>query len=201
MIATLMGAGLSAAAGLNAYIPLVLMGLVARFTDIVTLPESYRWIERPWVLGLALILLVTEIVLDKIPAVDSINDLIGTLVRPMTGGLVFSAAQAGAEVDASAWLQERPWISAIVGVGVAGAVHATKAVSRPVINVSTGGVGGPIVSTVEDASSFGLSLVALFLPLLVVVALILMAWVMWRVWRRVGRISAASTRATRDASP
>lgn len=200
MIATLMGAGLSAAAGLNAYIPFVLMGLVARFTDIVTLPDSYRWIESPWAIGLGVVLLLTEIVLDKIPAVDTINDLIGTVIRPMTGGLVFSAAQAGAAVDSSAWLQDNPWVSAVLGVGVAGAVHATKAISRPAINLSTGGVGGPIVSTVEDASSFGLSLVALFIPVLVVGALIVLAWVMWKIWRGVGRLRRPPTTTVRDAS-
>lgn len=200
MIATLMGAGLSAAAGLNAYIPFVLMGLVARFTDIVTLPDSYRWIESPWAIGLGVVLLLTEIVLDKIPAVDTINDLIGTVIRPMTGGLVFSAAQAGAAVDSSAWLQDNPWVSAVLGVGVAGAVHATKAISRPAINLSTGGVGGPIVSTVEDASSFGLSLVALFIPVLVVGALIVLAWVMWKIWRGVGRLRRPPTTTARDAS-
>ena len=187
MIAALMGTGLSAAAGLNAYIPFMLVGFVARFTDVITLPESYQWIESPWALALATLLLLAEIVLDKIPAVDTVNDFIGTLIRPATGGLVFAAAQVGADVDSSAWMQQHEWVGAILGVVVAGGVHTTKAVSRPAINVTTAGVGGPIVSTIEDASSFTLSLIALFLPVLVIGALILLGWGLWSMWKRVGR--------------
>lgn len=200
MIAALMGTGLSAAAGLNAYIPFVLVGFVARFTDIITLPESYLWIESPWALTVATLLLLTEIVLDKIPAVDTINDVVGTLIRPATGGLVFAAAQVGAEVDSSSWMQQHEWLGALIGVVVAGVVHGTKAISRPAINLSTAGVGGPIVSTIEDASSFTLSLIALFLPVLVIGALILLAWGLWTMWKRVGR-TRRRVRDTLDGRP
>lgn len=187
MIAALMGTGLSAAAGLNAYIPFLLVGLVARFTDVLTLPESYRWIESPWALALAAALLVVEIVLDKIPIVDTINDAIGTVIRPATGGLIFAATQAAEQVDNSPWMRDHPWVGIVGGVVVAGAVHVTKAISRPAINLTTGGVGGPIVSTVEDVSSVTLSLIALFVPVLVIGALILLVWGLIAMWGRVLR--------------
>lgn len=195
-----MGTGLSAAAGLNAYVPFVLVGLVARFTDVLTLPDGYGWIESPWAIAVASLLLLSEIVLDKIPAVDSINDIIGTAIRPATGGLVFAAAQAGASLDDSTWMQDHAWVGAVLGVAVAGVVHATKAVSRPVVNVSTGGVGGPIVSTAEDASSIGISLIALFAPVLVILVLVVIAWIVWRVWRRVARRRRRAAWAA-DAGP
>lgn len=187
MIAALMGTGLSAAAGLNAFIPFLLVGLTSRFTDVLELPGSYRWIENPWVLTAAGLLLFTEIVLDKIPVVDTINDAVGTVVRPATGGLIFAATQAAEQVDGSAWMQDHQWVGAAAGVVVAGIVHTTKAVSRPVINLSTAGTGGPIVSVAEDASSFSLSLIALFLPVLVIGALILLAWGLYAMWSRAVR--------------
>jgi hypothetical protein len=80
MLASLTGLGLSAAAGLNAYIPLLLVGVLARFTDVITLPEPYRWIQSDWALGVVSVLLVAELVLDKVAVVDHVNDLVQTLV-------------------------------------------------------------------------------------------------------------------------
>ena len=61
MFAALTGAGLSAAAGLNAYVPFLLVALIARFTDVITLPSSFDWIESPWAIGGATLLLLTEV--------------------------------------------------------------------------------------------------------------------------------------------
>ena len=52
MIEALTGMGLSAAAGLNAYIPFLVVALAARFTDVITLPTSLTWIESGWAIGI-----------------------------------------------------------------------------------------------------------------------------------------------------
>jgi Domain of unknown function (DUF4126) len=175
MLATLTGLGLSAAAGLNAYIPLLLVGLVARHTDVVTLPPDFAWIENEWVLGAVAVLLLAEVVLDKVAVVDHVNDAVQTFVRPAVGGVIFAATAAAQQVDASPWMRERPWVGWLAGVVVAGLVHAGKAGVRPVVNTTTLGVGTPVVSAAEDATSLGLTLIALFAPLLVVVGLLLIA--------------------------
>ena len=82
MIDMLSAFGLSAATGLNAYLPLLIVGLLARFTDLVTLKAPWDTLENPWVLGVLAVLLVIEMTVDKIPAVDSVNDVIQTVVRP-----------------------------------------------------------------------------------------------------------------------
>ncbi|MEV4891689.1 DUF4126 domain-containing protein [Nonomuraea sp. NPDC055795] len=187
MFATLTGLGLSTAAGLNAYIPLLVVGVLANFTDRVKLPDGYAWLSNWGVLAVIAVLLLAEVVLDKIPAVDSVNDMIQTAVRPASGGVVFSATSAAAELDSSTWLTENPWLSWVLGILVALAVHALKATARPVVNVGTGGVGAPVMSTVEDAGSLGVSLVAIFIPLLVIVLLIGLALLAWWVIRKVRR--------------
>ncbi|MGH3642868.1 MAG: DUF4126 domain-containing protein, partial [Mycobacterium sp.] len=58
------------------------LGLLARFTDVVNLPHGWSWMENGWVLTIVAVLLVVEVVADKIPALDSINDAIQTFVRP-----------------------------------------------------------------------------------------------------------------------
>ncbi|MEV6981919.1 DUF4126 domain-containing protein [Sphaerisporangium sp. NPDC051017] len=175
MLAALTGLGLSTAAGLNAYIPLLVVGLLANFTDAVRLPHDYAWLTNGWVLAVIAVLLLAEVVLDKVPVVDHVNDMIQTAVRPAAGGVVFSATQATSQIDHSAWMTQNPWVSWVIGIGVALAVHIMKASARPVVNVSTAGVGAPVVSTMEDAGSLGMSLVAVFFPALVIVALILLA--------------------------
>jgi hypothetical protein len=174
MLATLTGLGLSAAAGLNAYIPLLAVGLTARYTELLTLPAGYAWLENPWVLGVVAVLLVAELVLDKIAVVDHVNDAIQTVIRPAVGGVIFAATTAAERIDGSAWMRDHPWVPILLGVLVALIVHGTKATARPIVNASTAGVGTPVVSAVEDVTSLGLSLVAILAPVLVVVALALL---------------------------
>ncbi|AKU18763.1 DUF4126 domain-containing protein [Luteipulveratus mongoliensis] len=188
MFAALTGAGLSAAAGLNAYIPFLMVALVARFSDVITLPASFAWIESPWAIAGAAVLLVAEVILDKIPAIDSMNDLIGTAVRPTIGGVVFAATQSAEDLDKTTWMQDHPWVGAIGGVVIAGLVHTTKAAIRPAVNVSTAGIGAPVISGVEDVASIGLSISAVFLPILVIGAFVLMIWAVWALRRRLRRL-------------
>jgi hypothetical protein len=184
MLASLTGLGLSAAAGLNAYIPLLLVGVLARFTEVITLPEPYRWIQSGWALAVVSVLLVAEVVLDKVPVVDHVNDVVQTLVRPTVGGVIFAATTAASQADSSTWMQEHPWVGVLLGVAVAGVVHATKATARPLVNATTVGTGTPVVSAAEDAASLGMSLIAVFFPILVVLALLLVGWAAWGLVRR-----------------
>lgn len=199
MFAALTGLGLSTAAGLNAYIPLLLVGVLARLTDAVRLPSEYAWLSDAWVLAIIAVLLVAEFVLDKVPVVDHVNDMIQTAVRPAAGGVIFSATAAAAEVDNSAWMAEHPAVGWLLGIAVALAVHAIKATARPVVNATTAGAGAPVVSAVEDVGSLGMSLIAIFLPVLVVVALAVLAFAAWRLIRRARRFRAA--RRARAAAP
>ena len=197
MIAALTGMGLSAAAGLNAYIPFLVVALIARFSDVITLPASYAWIESWWAIGVGSVLLLAEVVLDKIPAVDTVNDAVQTFIRPSMGGLVFATTSAAEDLDRSTWMTQHPWVGVVLGVVVSGLVHSGKVAARPPINATTVGVGAPVVSTIEDGTSIGLSLVAVFIPVLVVVVLAGLAaflvwlWVRVRRWRR--RRTARST--------
>ena len=187
MIAALTGAGLSAAAGLNAYIPFLLVALVARFTDVITLPQSYAWIESWWAIGIGAVLLLAEVVLDKVPAVDSVNDAVQTFIRPSMGGLIFAATSAASDLDHSAWMTGHPFVGVVLGIVVSGLVHTGKMAARPAINAGTLGFGAPVVSTVEDGASFGISLVAVFLPVLVLVVLVALAWLLIWLWLKVRR--------------
>ncbi|CAN5363636.1 DUF4126 domain-containing protein [soil metagenome] len=185
MLAALTGTGLSAAAGLNAYIPFLILALTSRFTEVLNLPEQYAWIQSDWAIGAASVLLLSEMVLDKIAIVDHINDAFGTFIRPATGGLIFAATQAADDLEqGSSFMADNPWIGVVGGVVAAGIMHSGKALTRPLINGSTMGLGAPVASTAEDGAAIGLSLIAIFLPILVIFALLFLLWVVFAVWRR-----------------
>ena len=190
----LTGFGLATAAGLNAYIPLLALGMLSRFTDLVTLPHGWAWLENGWVMTIVAVLLVVEVVADKIPALDSINDAIQTFVRPTAGGIVFgsgTAAQTSAVTDPGAFAQSGQWIPVVIGVVTALAVSLTKSTVRPAANVATAGMAAPVLSTVEDFASVLLVFLAILVPVLVLVAVVALVWAVWRIMRRRRRKAAA----------
>ena len=192
----LTGFGLATAAGLNAYIPLLALGLLSRFTDLVTLPHGWAWLENGWVMTIVAALLVVEIVADKIPALDSINDAVQTFVRPTAGGIVFgsgTAAQTSAVADPGAFAQSGQWIPVAIGVVTALVVSLTKSTVRPAANVATAGMAAPVLSTVEDIASVGLVFLAILVPVLVLVAVLALVWAVLRIVRRRRRKAAAQS--------
>ena len=172
------GFGLATAAGLNAYIPMLLMGLLARFTSLISLPHGWTWLENGWVMGIVAVLLAVEIVADKIPALDSVNDAVQTFVRPASGGIVFgsgTAAQTAAVSDPAEFARTGQWVPVAIGVVTALVVHLTKTAVRPAANVATAGVAAPVLSTIEDFTSVSLSFIAIVIPALVVVVMVALA--------------------------
>lgn len=169
MLEFLVGSGLAAAAGLNAWMPLFLVGLADRLTDVVTLPAGWSWLSSDVALWITGILLLVEIIADKVPALDSVNDVIQTVIRPASGGIAFGAGASAETVrveDPSALFADVAWIPIVIGVVIALGIHLIKAAVRPVANVATAGLAAPVVSTAEDASSFMLVLLAVFAPIL-----------------------------------
>src|SRR3972149_3967702 len=84
--------GLSASAGLNAYLPLLIVAQLGRFTDSIPLPKPWDTWESWWVIGALLLLGAIEFFADKIPAINHINDVVQTFVRPTAGALLFAAS-------------------------------------------------------------------------------------------------------------
>jgi len=170
--------GLSASAGLNAYIPLLVIALVDRLTDgLIDLQGPWAWLSSWWTIGVLAVLLVVEVLADKIPAVDTANDIVQTVVRPTAGAILFAASTHAIHLH--------PVLAAICGVIVAGGVHAVKATGRPVLSVTTGGTANPIVSTVEDIISTVTSIIALVAPYLVLAFIVIVvSLIIWWVVRR-----------------
>ncbi|SFR32082.1 DUF4126 domain-containing protein [Microbacterium azadirachtae] len=175
MIEFVIGSSLAAAAGLNAWIPLFLLGLAARVLPAVALPAGWTWLSSDLALWIIGVLLVLEIVADKIPALDSLNDIVHSIIRPAAGGIAFGAgasAQTVAVDDPGTFFSTHTWIPIVAGVLIALAVHVVKATGRVAANTATAGIAAPALSTAEDVVSFILAVAAILVPLLAAALLV-----------------------------
>lgn len=182
--------GLSTSAGLNAYIPLLTVAVLSRFTSLVTLDAPWDALTSWWIIALLTVLLIVEILADKIPVVDTLNDGIQTFVRPTAGAIMFAATT-------QATINVHPVFAMACGVVLAGSVHAVKAGSRPVMSAATAGVADPVVSTIEDIIATVTSFLAVLFPYLLLIWIILLSVLIYLFIRRRRQQRAATLDATR----
>src|SRR5258706_7590590 len=138
-----MGCALPGRVGLGAFLPLFVAGLLARH-GYVDLGPSFEWMQGTPALVVFGSAVVFEILADKVPAVDHALDAVGVIIKPVAGTLV--AAALFTHVD--------PVLAAVLGLigggTIAATVHAGKGTTRFFSSVTTGGVGNPGLSPVED---------------------------------------------------
>src|SRR4051812_45237787 len=128
LIGTASAFGLSAATGLNASLPLLLVGLAARF-GLITLASPYDALgSTVALLGLGVVALV-EIAADKIPGVDTVVHVVQAPLTLAAGAIVFASQQSMIQ-DVS------PGLAIVVGVLSAGSVHTLRTLARPVVNLA-----------------------------------------------------------------
>ncbi len=179
--------GLSASAGLNAYIPLLTVALLGRFTNLIELSAPWDALTSWWIIGLLVVLCIIELFADSTPAINHINDIIQTIIRPTAGAILFaSSAKIVTEVH--------PVLALGLGLFIAGGVHAAKsAVFRPAVTATTGGTANVVVAVAEDAATTVVSILSIVLPVVIACILVLVtSWIIWRLWRK-ANIEARST--------
>jgi len=171
--------GLSASAGLNAYIPLLTVALLAKFTNLIHLQEPWNLMTSWWVIGVLLVLTIIEILADMFPGVNHVNDVVQSFIRPTAGAIVFAAASS--QVG-----DVNPLLGLIAGLLVSGGVHAVKSLAvRPVVNATTAGLGDVPVSIGEQATSTVVSILSVLIPVLVAIFLVfVIALILWWSKRR-----------------
>lgn len=177
MFELMTGLGLAMPAGLNAYIPLLAIALADRYTGLIQLAAPYDAVASPWAIVIVSILLGIEIVADKVPIIDHINDLVQSFIRPAAGAILVMASTDAVQTI-------NPVMAMILGLVVAGGVHTAKSTFRPVVTATTGGVGNPVVSATEDGAAICMSVIALVAPILIGVILIVLLTLTLMVLRR-----------------
>ena len=184
------GLGLSTAAGFNAYLPLLITGVLARTTDLITLDAPFDRLEEPAVLGVVAAVGIVDFIGDKVPVVDHVLHAIGLVVAPIAGA--FLALGVTSDTDLV------PAVALISGAVAAGATQGARTSVRPLSTVSTGGIGNPVLSLGEDGLSATLSFAAIIVPLvalvLVVGVVVLIVWAVARALRRRRSMGPATRR-------
>lgn len=177
MFELLTGLGLALPAGLNAYIPLLAVALADRYTGLIQFSEPYDLISQPWAIAIIAALLLVEVLADKIPLVDHVNDLIQSAIRPSAGAVLLMSSTSAVE-------SINPIVSMSLGLLVAGGVHTAKTSFRPIVTTTTGGMGNPIVSAAEDGLAIGITLIALVAPILIGLVVLALASFAVLIFRR-----------------
>ena len=182
ILPALLGVGLAAATGFRTFLPLLMLGLAAKFQVFgMQLADAMGWLDSTPALVALGIATVVELAADKIPAVDHFLSALGTVIRPIAG-----AVAAGA-----AFSQFDPMIAAIagliIGAPTALAFHAAQAGTRVVSTGTTLGLANPFISVGEDLASFFTALLAMLAPVLIPLVLAVMAFAPWSLWRFVRR--------------
>jgi hypothetical protein len=179
ILTLLLGVSLAASAGLNVFLPLLVLSVAGRFhIGEVTLGGSFAWLASDAALIALSVATIVEIVADKVPALDHVLHLVATVAKPVAGALAASAAMGGSMDVTTAAI-----VGLILGAPVAFGMHTVKSGTRLVSSSTTAGFANPIVSLIEDILSAVLSLIGVFVPLLVPLVLGVIVYSLWRVAR------------------
>jgi Domain of unknown function (DUF4126) len=162
------GLGLSSAAGFNAYLPMLAVGLLARYTNLLHLGPSFDLLTNPIVLLVLAVLALADLIGDKIPAVDHFLHTVGLLVHPIIGAVLAVATTQGSHVN--------PVLMAICGLIMAGGIHGVRTIVRPATNAATVGTSAPLVSMAEDAAAVTLTALAVWFPVIALFFVGLFVW-------------------------
>lgn len=182
--------GVAWASGINLYAAIAVLGLMGS-TGSIDLPPDLLILENPLVIAAAGLMYMVEFCADKVPGVDTGWDAIHTFIRIPAG----AALAAGAVGDVNVGVE---LAAMIVGGGLAGATHATKAGTRALINTSPEPFSNWTASILEDVAVIGGLWMALNHPVifigLLVAFIALMIWLLPKIWRGIKALAPAIAR-------
>lgn len=186
--------------GISMYFVAAVLGISGRVGWI----DGPGWLMQPWVIGVAVALFAVELVVDKVPWLDSTWDAVHTALRPTAGGVLFSTSGDGGD---ALWMF-------LTGAALALSSHLAKASLRALVNLSPEPVSNLVVSLSEDGLVAALMSLAVAYPRVALVVAVSLATVStvatvvllrtvrraWRGWRARRREQLVHRRARRVAT-
>lgn len=149
--------GLALSSGVNTYLPLFLVALIARYSQAVQISPRFEFLvsdQAIFVLGL---LTLCEILAEKFPVMDNLWDFLHTLLRPIAGGLA-----AGATISADE--PSQTVMAMLMGGTLAAAAHSAKSSIRLASTSKSLGAANPVLSLGEDAAVIIGTLLSVYAP-------------------------------------
>jgi hypothetical protein len=159
--------GLASAAGLNTTLPLLIVGLLARW-GLIQLAAPFDALAGDVTLVGLVFLAAIEIFGDKVAGLDSVIHAVQLPLAAAAGAILFAS-----QSSVVTWVS--PELAILIGLLTAGGVHAVRATARPGVTMFTLGLGNPFVSIAEDVSAVTLAVVALFAPITALVLFVALA--------------------------
>ncbi|WGM32091.1 DUF4126 domain-containing protein [Brevundimonas sp. NIBR11] len=195
VLPALLGLGLASATGLRTFLPLLMLALAVKFRLFgIELNDQMSWLaDWPSIAALG-VAAVVEFAGDKIPVVDHGLNVMGAFTRPVAGAIAAGSVFAGLDPTTAAVA------GIIVGAPAAFAFNAAQGGARLTSTATTGGVGNPILSFIEDVLSVFTVILALLAPILVPVVLIVLAVLLFRLANRLRAKLYARNGLTADAT-
>ena len=191
-MSVLIGIALSATCGFRVFVPLLAVNIGTRAQNVdgeplIELAAGFDWLSSDIAMMVFLVATLFEIGGYYIPWIDNLLDSVASPAAIVAGTLITASFITGMDP----WLQ---WLLGVIaGGGAAGAVQATTVVTRAASTVTTGGLGNPIVASVETSGAFlGSALSILVAPFAIALFVLLLGGGVWIWWRRRGHKLAAA---------
>ena len=184
VMSVLIGIALSATCGFRIFVPLLAVNIGTRAKDadgqpLIELAAGFDWLSSDIAMIIFLVAAIFEIGGYYIPWIDNLLDTIASPAAIVAGTVITTSF-----IDIESW-----WLQLLLGLiaggGAAGAVQATTVLTRASSTITTGGLGNPIVASVETSGAFlGSALSILAAPIAVGVFVLLLGSGLWIWWRR-----------------
>ncbi|PIA77394.1 hypothetical protein BFR04_08070 [Gaetbulibacter sp. 4G1] len=177
IISICLGVGLAASVGFRVFLPLFALSLASYF-DVWQLNESWQWIGSTTALITLGVATLVEIFAYFIPYIDNLLDSIAVPLAALAGTAVMMSTVA----DLSPVVT---WSLAIIaGGGTAAAIAGTSSTTRLASTATTGGLGNPIVSSLETGTSIVMSIVSIFLPVIAIILVAIILFIIFRLYKK-----------------
>jgi uncharacterized membrane protein len=175
-----LGGGLAVLCGLRAFLPLAIVGLVSRadvFGPLDLHGTHFALLNNSWVIIALFVLALIEITADKVPLLDSAQDLVATPLRIIAGAVAFGAALAQQALAIVI-------VGMVAGAVIAGVAQGVKGFIRPGATAVSGGVANPFLSFFEDLAALFGTLLVLLVPPLGIVLVVFLLYLVFRLRQR-----------------
>ncbi len=181
-----LGIGLAAAAGFRVFLPLLAMGLAVK-AGYLPINENFQWIATTPALLMLAVAAITEIIAYYIPVLDNLLDSIASPTA-IGAGIAMSYAVLGDLPPMVKWT-----LAIIAGGGAAAATQGATTLLRGTSTLTTGGLGNPVIATLEIVGAIFMSLLAIIMPYLALIAVLIFIFTAWRIILRIRRNRLRST--------
>ena len=177
ILSIFLGIGLAASVGFRVFVPLFALSLAAYF-NVWELNDSWQWIGSTSAVVTLGVATVFEIFAYYIPYLDNLLDSVAIPLAAIAGTavMVFTVADLSPVFT---------WALAIIaGGGTAAAVAGTSGATRLASTATTGGIGNPVVATIETGTSITMSIVSIFIPILAIVFVVIILFIIYKLFKK-----------------